>query len=272
MTGDPDMGYGREQPGRWLYHVLPFVEEEAAYQLGQDGNPVNITPQQHAGAAKREQFPVSILYCPSRRAARAYPVDTTNAGLCGSMITQRWDNSDVVPAVNRSDYAGNVGPITANAQPENPQPGGGPSPPGNAAVTMPNLVNLPWPAILAKYQGVIHMGSMVKIKQITKGTSKTYLCGEKYLSPDAYEFGIDYTDVESAWRGNDDDTLRTAVKAPMQDQLGLSACTIKTYGSAHPGGFHMAWCDGSVSSVDYGIDIAVHQMNASRNGDVSVPK
>src|SRR6476646_10953472 len=23
VTGDPDMGFGREQPGSWLYHVLP---------------------------------------------------------------------------------------------------------------------------------------------------------------------------------------------------------------------------------------------------------
>jgi prepilin-type processing-associated H-X9-DG protein len=217
---------------------------------------------------------VTILYCPSRRAARAYSVDTTVKSLCNnSTITQRWDNTNAVPAVNRSDYAGNVGPTTGGiAGPsDNPQLGGGPAAPGNGAAVMPNLTGFAWPAILAKYQGIIHMGSMVKIKQITKGTSKTYLCGEKYLQPEAYEIGIEYTDAESAWRGNDDDNLRTARLAPMQDQVGLWSCSNKTFGSAHPGGFHMAWCDGSVSSVDYDIDLNVHRVNSSRSGDINPP-
>jgi prepilin-type N-terminal cleavage/methylation domain-containing protein len=276
VSGDPDMGYGREQPGSWLYHVLPFVEEDSVHKLGADGNRTNITAQQRAGAATREQNAVSILYCPSRRAAQPYAVNTTSINPCNNnTISQRWDNSNPVGAVNRSDYAGNVGPttgsVTAGPSAE-PQLGGGPSAPGSSATTMPDLSNFAWPAILAKYQGIIHMGSMVKMKQITKGSSKTYLCGEKYLQPEAYEIGIEYTDVESAWRGNDDDTLRTARLAPLQDQGGLWACSNKTFGSAHPSGFHMALCDGSVSSIDYAIDVTVHRENSSRSGDINPPK
>jgi prepilin-type processing-associated H-X9-DG protein len=256
--------------------VLPFVEEEALHKAGSDGNPTTITTQQRAGAAIREQNAVSILYCPSRRPARAYAVNTTSGNPCsGSTITQRWDNTSPVGAVNRSDYAGNVGPTTgsmSNGPSAEPQLGGGPGAPGNGATTMPNLANFAWPVILAKYQGIIHMGSMVKTKQITKGTSKTYLCGEKYLQPEAYDFGVEYTDVESAWRGNNDDTLRTGRLAPLQDQRGLWACANKTFGSAHPAGFHMAWCDGSVSSIDYAIDITVHRENSSRSGDINPPK
>jgi prepilin-type N-terminal cleavage/methylation domain-containing protein len=77
LTGDPDLGFGREQPGSWMYHVLPFVEEDDLHKAGADGDPIQITPQQRAGAAVREQTPVPILYCPTRRAARGYPVDTS---------------------------------------------------------------------------------------------------------------------------------------------------------------------------------------------------
>jgi prepilin-type N-terminal cleavage/methylation domain-containing protein/prepilin-type processing-associated H-X9-DG protein len=275
VTGDPDMGFGREQPGSWLYHVLPFVEEGDLHKLGADGNATNITTQQRAGAGTRDQTAITILYCPSRRAAQAYAVNTTVTNPCNNnTVSQRWDNSNAVPAVNRSDYAGNVGPTTGgiNGPSAESQLGGGPAAPGNGATTMPNLAGFAWPAILAKYQGIIHMGSMVKMRQITKGTSKTYLCGEKYLQPEAYEMGIEYTDVESAWRGNDDDNLRTARLAPLQDQVGLWACSNKTFGSAHPGGFHMAWCDGSVSSIDYAIDLTVHRVNSSRSGDIDPPR
>ena len=33
-TGDPDMGFRREQPGSWLYHILPFMEEGDLHKLG----------------------------------------------------------------------------------------------------------------------------------------------------------------------------------------------------------------------------------------------
>jgi prepilin-type processing-associated H-X9-DG protein len=270
------MGFGREQPGSWLYHLLPFVEEEVAHKLGADGSRTSITAQQRAGAATREQTAVPIMYCPTRRAARAYAVNTTSINPCNnSTVTQRWDNTNPVPELNRSDYAGNVGPTTGSmsAGPSaEPQLGGGPAAPGSGAATMPNLTGFAWPAILTKYQGIIHMGSMVKMRHITKGTSKTYLCGEKYLQPEAYDIGVEYTDVESAWRGNDDDTLRTARLAPLQDQGGLWACANKVFGSAHPGGFHMAWCDGSVSNIDYEIDLNVHRINSSRSGDINPPK
>ena len=32
-TGDPDRGTGAEQPGCWAYSVLPFIEEQAIYDL-----------------------------------------------------------------------------------------------------------------------------------------------------------------------------------------------------------------------------------------------
>src|ERR1700681_1054661 len=35
-VGDADRGFKRDQPGGWIYNVLPYVEEESKYRLGGD--------------------------------------------------------------------------------------------------------------------------------------------------------------------------------------------------------------------------------------------
>ena len=261
-SGDPDMGYGREQPGSWLYHILPFIEEKDLYSLGSDGNPGSITAAQKTGATQRESTPVAAFYCPSRRVARAIPktaygYDTYNS------------NTPDGPRVAMSDYAGNVGPLTANSKPENPQLGLAAS--GSPGLTIPFPTNFVWHPLLAQQAGVMYGGSMVRIKQITSGTSKTYLCGEKYHNPLSYDDGSDYTDSESAWTGNNDDTLRTCFLQPIQDRAGLRAETYVAFGSAHSSTFQMALCDGSVDSVDYNIELGTFRESCSRNGVLTAP-
>ena len=41
-------------------------------------------------------------------------------------------------------------------------------------------------------------------------------------------------------------------------------CRGDFFGAAHPGVFHMAFCDGHVEGVSYDIDLLVHQNNANR--------
>ena len=45
MVGDPQLGVGREQPGGWMYQVLPYIEEETVYQIPHDGDKA-VTPNQ----------------------------------------------------------------------------------------------------------------------------------------------------------------------------------------------------------------------------------
>ncbi|MEX2306912.1 MAG: DUF1559 domain-containing protein [Pirellulales bacterium] len=263
-TGDSDLGYGREQPGSWLYHILPFIEESDLYALGGDGNPrlgTALTKSEKDGAGQRDATAVDAFYCPSRRAARPYPKLAHPYNI--------WNSNAPSPlAMALSDYAGNVGPTTGNTKPENPQFGGLPDCNGGYPA---NLKNFNWPALLPLQQGVMYGGSLVQIKQITDGTSKTYLCGEKYHDPAAYDNGTDYTDTEGVWTGNNDDTLRTGHLAPIQDQMGLRAQDYVAFGSAHPGIFQVAWCDGSVSSIEFGIELAVHRENCSRGSKDTAP-
>ena len=263
-TGDPDRGFGQDQPGSWCYHILPFIEEEANHKLGTDGNPDAITTQQRAGASQRDSTPVTTFYCPTRRPAQAYP-----------KTQHPYDIYNSTPPnplmMSLSDYAGNAGPVSSNSSgvPQaNPQLGGGPS--GSA---LPKMGAHEWPAALGQVQGVMYLGSTVTFAKITDGSSKTYLIGEKYHSPPHYLDCSDYTDTEGLFTGNNDDTLRTAFLLPTQDQIGLTGQGGHVaFGSAHAGVWQVAWCDGSVSGLSYDIELKLHRENASRAGLEDAPK
>ena len=36
-SGDPDRGTGRDQPGNWIYAILPYIEQQPLHDLGMDG-------------------------------------------------------------------------------------------------------------------------------------------------------------------------------------------------------------------------------------------
>ncbi len=55
---------------------------------------------------------------------------------------------------------------------------------------------------------------------------------------------------------------------PLQDRVGLELTP--NFGSAHPSGFHMTMCDGSVHSVSYGIDPFVHAQLGNRADGIPV--
>ena len=46
--------------------------------------------------------------------------------------------------------------------------------------------------------GIVYTGSLVKMSDITDGTSNTYLLGEKYLDPDNYSTGMSRRATTSA--------------------------------------------------------------------------
>jgi len=109
---------------------------------------------------------------------------------------------------------------------------------------------------------------------IKDGVSNTYLVGEKYLNPDTYDTGSDFGDNEDVYSGDSRDIVRwTAWNSnpqsaaeylpPFQDQPGLDLQWL--FGSAHAGNFGMAFCDGSVQSINYSIDPEIHRCLGSRN-------
>jgi len=66
-VGDPDRGLGEDQPGGWAFNVMPFTEEDAAYKVASDGDPVNMSQRQLDAIRDIINKPLSLIGCPSRR-------------------------------------------------------------------------------------------------------------------------------------------------------------------------------------------------------------
>jgi hypothetical protein len=259
-TGDADLGSGREQPGSWCYNILPYIEQQAIHRLASDGNKASITAAQRVGAARMETSAVPVFTCPTRRPATTFIVSTEHP--------YESNNSDAVMTVVRGDYAGNAGvPDYLRTYPNDPQMGQGQDysksngPPGSVPVS----ATFTWPDF-EHWEGVLYATSEVEIRKITDGTSNTYLIGEKYVDPTAWLDGTDYTDTESVYTGNNDDTLRNSADPPLQDTPGLGEYGQRSFGSAHADVWQAAMGDGSVHSYTYDMDHLVHHQNASRGG------
>ena len=104
------------------------------------------------------------------------------------------------------------------------------------------------------------------MNKIIDGESKTYLIGERYLSPDCY-LSYDCCDNDQGWdEGYDYDVNRGTAEPPMQDTPGVTGC-MTIFGSAHVAGFNMGFCDGSVRKMNFDIDPTVHlQLGARADG------
>jgi hypothetical protein len=103
--------------------------------------------------------------------------------------------------------------------------------------------------------------SLIRIRQVSDGTSKTYLVGEQYR-PIREDRFIHAGGRMGAWcSGFGLANSQTASNPPLRDSNRNTAA----FGSAHAVAFHVAYCDGSVRAVDYDVDLRVHQAGANRH-------
>ena len=197
--------------------------------MGQTG------PLKQAELAMLVGQPVRIYHCPSRRPPGIYPIPNQPA------------NAATVTAGAKSDYAASCGDQAAN---ENT--------PGSATITPPTT-----------FTGLIFNKSKIRIAEITDGTSQTFLVGEKYLDPVNYLTGTDAADNENLYVGFDNDNARSTNAIYFPPQRDTKGYTAHIYGSAHPGGLNMAFCDGSVRLIPYVIAATPYERLANR-GDGEV--
>ncbi len=245
-VGEPGAGFGREQPGGFFYNILPFIEQQALWELGSGPTPAD-------RVRARQMLPrvVPIYTCPTRRAA------TTNAIRLNYPNTQPigpYGNFDVpVPGGwFRSCYAANGGSMIV---------GWGFGPDNHAEAAAGNGF-LPDNCV-ALFNGVGHQRSQVRFADITDGLSQTYLVGEKYLSQDDAPWGTCIGDDGPALSGDDLDHWRWTVQPPKRDDKQQHEHF--RFGSSHPAGVWMAMCDGSVRTIRYETSQTVHCDLGSRN-------
>jgi prepilin-type N-terminal cleavage/methylation domain-containing protein len=278
--GDPLFGAGRKQPGGWMYQILPYIEEQALYDLTNDGQKALITVQQKKAAVTLQETPVAAFNCPSRRPAK------THAFVVGAAWVPI--NSGPISVVARGDYAANAG--DTDTKTSTWQTKGQNTPDdltddeylatGDAKIgkwvfpdysTGEPANGVPWPE-LKMQSGVSFLGAEIKLKHISDGTTKTYMVGEKSLNPDLYdtlEPVLNGGDNHSYFQGFDWDVNRWADFPPLRDTPGLDSYT--QFGSVHPGGWYAVMCDGSVRSISYDVDKFVHRHMANRGDGQTIP-
>ncbi|MEM6329631.1 MAG: DUF1559 domain-containing protein [Planctomycetota bacterium] len=272
--GDPNGGYGRNQPGGWAFNLLAYIEEPAVRDLVKGLSAQSDRAAFQAAMLNLVQTPIPLYSCPTRREPRLYPFENTFKGYLAENLRNCRAGACQVA---RSDYAGNAGNFYV--PPNGSQDLEGPTDP-SAVATFTG-----W--ITRTQNGVTFQRSRVRIAQITDGTSKTALIGEKLMRPSEYDGGNSDLDDQSLFVGHDVDTLRyTGRRAadnlpailftPSSDAEGpltgpereaFLGLQTPAFGSAHPGSMNMSFCDGSVQSITYEVDPEVYFRYGGRNDD-----
>ena len=254
--GDADRGFGIEQPGGWGYTILPFVEEQALFDMGAGADNAG----KFAANARRSQVPLSLFHCPSRRGVKVYPNTVMSAPLY---------NADKTRTQARNDYCTSFGSTDATASIRASLDG---QPKSMDEALRPGFT---W-RDFSGHNGIVFVRSTIRIAQVSDGTSHTYLVGEKYLNPDLYETGTDPGDNHDPYISHNNDMGRWTTYVPGQPQSSLSLRRDQPgytdgsrFGSPHPGACHFAFCDGSVRGIGYDVDPLTHSLLGDRqDGEV----
>jgi len=236
--GDPDLGFGLEQPGGWVYNVLPFLDQSPLRDHGSG----EAFEQKRESRVKLVTTPLAIFNCPTRRPAALFTYQDHS--------WNRKFNMRETPRVARGDYA-----VNAGSQPVS-QIFAGP-----ATLEQGLSPSFGWPSV-ANHNGISFQRSMVPVTAVRDGTSTTYLAGERYLNPDAYHNGNDAADNSNLYTGYENDNHRCASQVPTQDRPGLVIWD--HFGSAHIGICQFVFCDGSVRAINFTIDPETHRRLGNR--------
>jgi type II secretory pathway pseudopilin PulG len=276
--GDADRGFGKDQPGGWMFNLLPYCEQASLYQLAGDGDPYILTRDQRVGAARVAASPLTVLNCPSRRTNRTYPLTAHEGGSLGFF------NSNMPSMVGRGDYAINSGHV--HNEWHNDILGQGPK---NYIEADLWTANRSWGSDQPRFlylpngeetmTGISFERSKISIPKVTDGLSNTYLIGERYIPQADYETGYNRGDNETWCTGFNNDNYRSTgwlvrdkyvAATPLVDNNAVDdEIALGRFGSAHSAFWHASYCDGSVRSVSYDIDWRIHRDSGNR-GDGNV--
>ena len=267
--GDKEKGADWRQPGGWCFTILPFIDAKNLYD---------------SVSTILASTNMPLFVCPTRRGTGLVPAGVT--GPTG-IAAGPWLHTDY--AGNRGSYGSNpASPTAANVDRETTfgppgyaLPTSYPSTPSDllllqtglqaAGVTLNTSQAPPLSGAAVATGGVIFAGSSVLPVSIRDGTSNTYLMAEKYVPRSSYGVGTPagQGDAQCAYVGDSADTLRGGQALPQSDATPITPVLSPTvlagvFGSAHPGVFNAAMCDGSVRSVSFDIDARIHFLLAAK--------
>jgi prepilin-type N-terminal cleavage/methylation domain-containing protein len=238
-VGDSSQGFGKRQPGSWLFNILPFIEQANLRAIGSSMTGA----AREAAIAQQNQIVIPMINCPTRRPpiTRFTVVDPYNSAPLALIV--------------RCDYAANAGD-SGNAL----MPG----------VYGPTPVQVPtynWEAAMRGLTGVTFVRSELGPETIVDGLSHTLLVGEKNVEPQRYDDGQALNDNQGAYTGFNWDNQRVAraSQPPAPDTIGSGDRYYPSFGSAHPELWQAAFCDGHVAVLSYSLGGALAGQHANRD-------
>jgi prepilin-type N-terminal cleavage/methylation domain-containing protein len=262
-VGEPGRGSGKDQPGGWCFSILPYVEQDALFNLG-----AGLTGEAAVQAGhQRSSTPLKLFSCPARRDATRLPlvyekVVTGNPN--DGLEYRNWPGRFLLTA-GRTDYAA-VGGTESNSG----ELGAGPT--VAQAATAAGLASY-WSGSeggawnqLPRFNGAIHARSENRLTDLARGTSNTFLIVEKFILTVNYENGLDPGDNECMYTGINNDVSRSTFDPPLQDTVSSTGIARPTFriGSAHPAGLNAVLGDGSVRTITYSVDPVVFRVYGDR--------
>ncbi|MFK7738006.1 MAG: DUF1559 domain-containing protein [Pirellulaceae bacterium] len=230
---DPSRGYGKHQPGGWIFHIAQFCELQLPTSTS--GDPV----QDFDIRTQLSTTPFTLMSCPSRPGQPLSLASRTPSPI----------NAAFRAMVPKTDYAANEGDYMTGTL-------GGPN-----SLAEGDDPSYPWVS-RKNATGVVFQRSQISFGQITDGVSNTILCGEKYVSSDEYFTANDLGHDQSLYSGVDLDLNRWTIEPPVRDS---SESAVTRFGSAHASGAFMTMCDGSVRLVSYAIEPLAFQRLGNRH-------
>ena len=227
-VGDVQYGFGKKQPGGWIFQILPHLEQTNLVELSRTDRQALLMQR------------VPVLVCPSRSGA--------NPDLYLGVVPLR--NATIPVMAFKSDYAGNGGDreLPSDAGPEDD------SPATLSRYRSPHT---------KKATGLFFQFSAVQLREISDGLSNTYLVGEKCVqipAPRVHE-GRDLGNDQAALIGDDHDIRRWTQSAPRAD---MKSSVSEVFGSSHPSGWNVSYVDGSVRQIAFGLDREIHRALGNR--------
>lgn len=244
----PNRASGVDQPGSWMYQILPMIEQTALYKSGGTNRDDETSAALLAGNVQRLGTPVGIFMCPTRRSPERFRVDTVisfvvQPRLCGPLTVGA-----------RNDFAINGGEDNVPFLLGPPNLAAG----DNGSYSFPSL---------GASTGISFVRSKYGMRDLVDGSSQVYLVGEKSVDPRRYSDGVSLGDDQGPYVSDERDNIRWARLGgsnlrPHQDIPGVD--NTWGFGSAHVGAFHMAFADGRVAGVNYNIDMVTHRRLCNR--------
>jgi prepilin-type N-terminal cleavage/methylation domain-containing protein/prepilin-type processing-associated H-X9-DG protein len=231
MTNGRPNGPAKQGMG-WPFQILPFVEQQAVYDVGLWSD--------------IEKIPITYYFCPSRRP----PTRQDPRYLLDYAAATPGPSLDNYVSLWGGDHGADVRWEIRSDQPN---------------IYYGVIVRINWWWMDQEFKGG---SSPVTFADIRDGSSNTLVVGEKCLNPEEYWSGAWHDD--RGWTdGWDPDTMRSTTYAPMHDGRNIPDIGYR-FGSAHAGGINFAFADGSGRMISYTIDRNVFNwLGDRRDGHVA---